>query len=133
MLRVLLSGFALGAAHTTLGRAQVERQPAQFSLVLESTPTGWAARCDSGCRWRQLAFDCERACRAVVDANGLVTVASPRPDSTAFLFLVERTPTGVSAESRLGTAWKMLSWECQSAPCRARVDAYGVSGERITR
>ena len=70
MLRALLIGCALSATAASASIAQVTAPPAPFSLVLESTTTGWAARCDSGCHWRQVSFDCGRVCGAIVDANG---------------------------------------------------------------
>jgi hypothetical protein len=125
MFRALVASIALIAG---AGAAPTIRAPAAFGLVLESSATGWAARCDSGCRWHQLSFSCERACRAIVDANGLVTVATPHLDSSSFRFIVERTGGEVRATSRAGTAWQTLAWSCTLDPCRARVDAYGVSG-----
>ncbi|HEV8446393.1 MAG TPA: hypothetical protein VGQ44_06225 [Gemmatimonadaceae bacterium] len=123
MFRALVSGIAL----VVTSAAATTRAPAAFSLVLESTPTGWAARCDSGCRWHELSFNCERACGAIVDANGVVTLATPQLDQAAFRFIVERTAAEVRATARTGTAWKTLSWGCQLDRCRARVDGYGVS------
>src|SRR5262245_42518562 len=103
--------------------------PAVFSLILESTSNAWAARCDSGCRWHALSFHCRQACgAAVVEPNGVVTVATPRPESAAFGFIVQRTGARVRARARTGTVWQTLSWGCTLDPCRARVDAYGVSG-----
>jgi len=123
MFRALISGIALivtSAAATT-------RAPVNFSLVLESTPTGWSARCDSGCRWRELSFKCERACKAIVDANGVAPVTATQLASATFQFVVERTTAQVRATARTGTAWTTLGWGCQLDRCRARVDAYGVS------
>jgi hypothetical protein len=127
MFRALLAGAVLLAGHVALGPVQVRRQPAVFSIVLESTPTGWAARCDTGCRWHEAAFGCGWACGAVVDANGLVTLATPRPASTPFMFIVEKKSGGVWADSRRGTSWEKLSWSCESGSCRVRLDASGVS------
>jgi len=107
--------------------------PTAFSLVLESAANGWAARCDSGCRWHELSFNCRQACGAIIDANGVVTLATPRPESAPFQFTVERSAAGVRATARTGTAWQTLSWDCALDPCRARVDTYGVSGIDRTR
>jgi hypothetical protein len=133
MFRILVAGLALfaGSASTTVPE---RAEPiASFSLVLESSSTGWAARCDSGCRWTQLSFNCERACGAIIDANGVVTLATQRQDSAAFRFVVEHTPTGAKATTRGGTAWQTLSWDCGVATCRARVNENGVSGVVRTR
>jgi hypothetical protein len=126
MFRVLLIGVALvigPSAATTATPATAQ----SFSLVLESSPTGWAARCDSGCRWQRLSFGCERACGAIIDANGVAILASQALDSATFRFRVERTLTGIRATGRSGTAWQTLTWTCRLDPCRARVDTYGVS------
>lgn len=123
MFRALITVVALAVTSATAKT----RTPADFSLVLESTPTGWAARCDSGCRWHELSFSCEGACGAIVDGNGLVTAVTPRFDSSAFRFRVERTGAEVRATARTGTAWRTLSWGCTTDRCRARVDAYGVA------
>ena len=125
MFRVLLGvALVIGAGTATTATRPTAQS---FSIVLESKPTGWAARCDSGCRWQQLSFGCENACGAIIDANGVVTLASPPLDSAAFRFRVERTPTGVRATAQTGTAWQTLNWSCRLDPCRARVDASGVS------
>jgi hypothetical protein len=126
MVRALLAGLSLSASGAVTVTAQKAQPRASFSLVLESTRTGWAAQCDSGCRWRQLSFDCRQACGAVIDADGVVTLAAARRDSTAFRFVVEHTPTGVRAIARSGTAWQALSWDCGAESCRARVDQRGV-------
>ena len=132
MFRALLAGTALvlgtGAATPT-----TTRTPAAFSLMLESTVTGWAARCDSGCRWEQFSLKCAHACSAFIDATGVNTVATPRFDSSAFRFRVERTTAGVRATAQTGTAWQALAWTCRLNPCRAHVDAYGVSGIDLAR
>jgi hypothetical protein len=126
MFRVALASIALVAG---LGAAPAPPAPAAFSLLLESSADGaWAARCDSGCRWRELSFRCERACGAVIDANGLVTLATAGIDSSSFRFIVERSADEVRATARNGTAWQTLTWSCTLDPCRVRVDAFGVSG-----
>jgi hypothetical protein len=125
MFKTLFISMALVGV---LGAARTAAAPATFSLVLESKPGGWAARCDSGCRWREVSFSCERACGAIVDANGLVTLATADLDPSSFRFIVERGDGVVRATARNGTAWDNLTWSCTTDPCRVRVDAYGVSG-----
>src|ERR1051325_2402005 len=125
MMRARVATFGLIGA--VASAPSTRREPiANFSIVLEATPKGWSARCDMGCGWSELGFACPTACGAIVDQNGLVTLASLRPDSTTFMFLVEHTPNGATAVSRKGTAWVSLSWKCESLPCRARITARGV-------
>jgi hypothetical protein len=125
MFRTLLAGIALvigvGPATTPTAHA-----PAGFSLVLESTRTGWAAHCDSGCHWTTITLSCARSCDATIDANGVGPRAAPFV-SPSFAFKVERTDREVRAIARTGTAWQTLTWTCFLDPCRARVDANGVS------
>jgi hypothetical protein len=131
MFRLLLTTIAVMVS--TQARPSPKTPPPAFSLVLESTANGWAARCDTGCRWQRLSFGCERACRAIIDANGVVTAATPYLDSTTFRFIVERTARGVRATSRSGAVWQALTWTCELDPCRARVNTYGVFGIDIAR
>lgn len=126
MFRLLLAGIALAIGAGSVRTATPSPIPS-FSLVLESSTTGWAARCESGCAWQRLSFGCERACAAIIDANGVATVGAQRLDSAAFRFRAERTPSGIRATSKGGTAWEKLGWSCRLNPCRARIDASGVS------
>lgn len=106
---------------------------AAFSVSLEVRPNGWSARCDSGCTWREVSFECRTACDAIVDANGLVTAAELRPLPTTFMFIVARSGDRIEASARRGTAWSRLSWTCDREPCRARIDGYGVSTDLSAR
>jgi len=108
-------------------------EPVAFSIVLTTTPTGWAAKCDAGCRWKELGFSCATACPAIVDANGVVTLASPRPEPTAFSFTVRHDHNGAQATSRGGTVWTTLGWDCRQSPCEVRVTETGVSGADLRR
>lgn len=100
-----------------------------FSLVVTSTPTGWAAHCDTGCHWTDLAFACRSACSARVDANGLVTGQTARVEPSAFAFRLDRSRTGFSAVAERGTAWRTVSWSCRSRSCSARIDSFGIGPE----
>jgi hypothetical protein len=105
-------------------------EPVVFSILLTTTPTGWAAKCDTGCRWKELAFSCRSACPAIVDANGVVTLASPRPEPTPFSFTLRHEHNGAEATSRGGTAWKTLTWDCRESPCQVRLTETGVGASR---
>jgi hypothetical protein len=130
-MKALLAVLGLLIVSACVRSAPIARPHADaFRIVLEATPTGWSAQCEAGCQWRGASFGCATACGAIVDANGLVTLATPRPDSSGFSFVVERAANnGARAYSRGGTAWKTLSWECGASPCRVRIDASGVSGQ----
>ena len=106
---------------------------ANFSVTIEATPMGWAARCDSGCAWRKLAFECPVACDAILDSNGLVTAATLRPAPATFRMVLVRGPRGIVAHARQGTAWSQLAWSCEPTSCSAEVNGYGVSGPRNPR
>ena len=128
-MRLALLGLALVAACFS-AKQPVRPAPIanSFSLVVQRIPNGWAAQCDSGCRWKDVSFACARDCAAIVDANGLVTVLTPRTEPTAFSIRLEPTANGVAAESRAGTSWKTLTWECVSSSCPIRLDANGMAG-----
>ena len=121
---VLVAGLLGGYQSTT-----VQGPLASFSVSVEATPTGWSARCDSGCTWKELAFECPTACDALMDSNGLVTAATLPQRTASFTFFLTRTRTGFAAHARRGTTWSRLGWSC--APlnsCRVSIDAQGVCG-----
>ncbi len=116
--------FAAGVSH----EPAPQTAPPSFSLVIEATATGWAARCDSGCAFRTASFACRDACPAIADANGLRTVAAETPGPSPFSFRLEHTETGFNAVARDGTVWLKLGYSCRSLPCTARVTETGVFG-----
>lgn len=103
----------------------VAPQTDNFSIVVDYSPTGWSARCETGCEWTA-SFGCVTTCNARVDARGIVTLANDRAPEK-FSFILERTTDGVGATSQFGTAWTSLSWGCANKPCRARVSNTGVA------
>jgi len=129
LLAVSLLGFvaAVGSSKTVVRPAPAAE--AAFGMTVTGTPTGWVARCDSGCRWTTLSFRCRTAtttCAATVDANGVFASDALRPEPSAFAFRLTRVGTGFTAEGKQGTAWSSLSWYCRSATCGGRIDALGV-------
>lgn len=70
MVKALLTGFAIVFGTASISTTTPTASPHPFSLVLESTAYGWAASCDSGCRWRHLGLSCNGACGVItIDAN----------------------------------------------------------------
>jgi hypothetical protein len=69
--RVALVIVALIAAAWTVGRAQA--QVGQFRIVIEPSATGVKAVCISGCAWKELSWDCDKArpCKAEIDQLGV--------------------------------------------------------------
>jgi hypothetical protein len=128
-MRLALAALLLVAGCVS-GKQALRPAPitSSFSVLVERIPNGWAARCDSGCRWSgaSLSFACRQDCAAVIDANGLVTVLTPRTEPSAFSIRLEPTAKGVAAEGRAGTTWKTLTWECASSSCPVRLDANGM-------
>jgi hypothetical protein len=133
-MKALIAGLMLLAGCASTPAVQSHSSPlASFSMVVTAIPNGWAVRCDSGCQWRAASFKCADSCEANVDANGLVTVSTPRTEPTAFSFRLAHTSNGVRAKSQIGTAWKTLTWRCGAQACRARIDPQGVSGDALQR
>ena len=134
MFKALLAGLAFTFGTVSIPVPASTPAPASFSLVLESTQFGWAASCDSGCRWRHLALSCDGACGVVtIDANGVERYPARNLEPAAFGFRVERSANGVRAKGQTGTLWETLGWTCRLNPCRARVDWRGVSAIDIAR
>ena len=75
----------LGAPRPSRGSPPSDR----FSLILDYTPTGWSAKCESGCTWSG-SFSCPSVCDAQVDAHGIITLANARPLDSLFAFTVSR-------------------------------------------
>jgi hypothetical protein len=112
--------FVFGTPAKPLPQAPV----APFSITVESHPTGWSARCDSGCAWRAAAFECPTACGAFMDSNGIFTAATIPPRPNTFMFYLTRTARGVEAHARSGTAWSKLVWACDTSDCRVAIDGF---------
>jgi hypothetical protein len=100
-----------------------------FTVVVTSTTNGWAVECEKGCDWKgEASFTCDRGCpAALVDSRGIVTLGEIRGPDRVFQFIVRREAGGVTAESRSGTYWKSLGWDCTGQTCRARVSESGVT------
>jgi hypothetical protein len=131
-MKALIASLILFSGCANAPTVQTHSSPlASFSMVVTAIPNGWAVRCDTGCQWRAASFKCANACDANVDANGLVTVSTPRIEPTAFSFRLAHTNSGVLAKSQIGTAWKTLTWRCGAEACRVRIDAQGVSGDAL--
>ena len=97
-----------------------------FTVVVTSTPTGWAVECEKGCDWKA-SFTCEGGCPALVDSRGVVTLGEIRPPDPLFQFIVRRENQGFVALARSGTYWRELSWSCAMQPCRGRITESGIT------
>jgi hypothetical protein len=119
--------FAAGCSAVTRRAESTPRgAPSSFSMVITSTTTGWAAHCDTGCRWSDVSYECPGQCAAVFDATGVATPGATQTDTSVFAFTIERTEQGNLATAQNGAAWQQLTWGCGAAECRARVSTDGV-------
>lgn len=112
-----------GCRRETRELASVAGPEAHFSLVLEHSPTGWAAHCDSGCVWKDVTMQCSD-CKVRIDANGIYESTAPMT-SSEFAFVLD-DGNGLSAHAVKGTRWLDLSWNCAAAVCRCRLNEQGV-------
>ena len=126
MLRTILAaalavaGFGGTPMHTT--SAPLEH----FAVVVEHAPTqGWAATCETGCRWKTATLDC-RGCEVRIDAGGISLATAPAERTERFAFVLHDDASGWGARALHGTSWNALSWECRTVVCRARIDETGV-------
>ena len=127
--RVLAFMFFAGfVAISSCHKPQPEARPAtgaeqHFSLLLEHSPTGWAAHCESGCSWKDVTMQCIN-CKVTVDADGMYNGTAP-VTSRGFAFVLDDS-NGLSAHGVRGVRWVDLSWGCAGAVCRARISEEGV-------
>ena len=96
-----------------------------FSLVVEHSPSGWAARCNEGCRWKEVKMSCG-GCDVRLDVAGISRVDAAQEKVAGFEFVVSRTIEGITARSVAGVRWKSLSRKCDQGTCTARIDETGV-------
>ena len=96
-----------------------------FSMILEHSSSGWAARCEAGCRWKEVTMDCG-GCTVRLDVAGISEVRAAHDKANGFEFTVSRTSEGLAAEAVAGARWKTFTWDCEQGTCRARIDETGV-------
>ena len=121
-----LMGVVLVAGCHNSTRTAVSAIPERhFSLILEHSPSGWAARCEAGCRWKEVAMTCN-GCTVRLDVAGIYQLQAPHNESDGFEFTVSRTRDGLAAQAVAGARWKTLTWNCAQGACRARIDDAGV-------
>ena len=124
----VIMSVVLTACHPSTPAPVAVAAERHFSLVVEhSQSSGWAARCDEGCRWKKVAMACG-GCDVRLDIAGISGVQAPQDKVDGFELIVSRTRDGIAARSVSGAKWKALSWKCEQATCTARIDESGVGG-----
>jgi hypothetical protein len=122
-----LVGFALvSGCHRPVSTAAIAVPESHFSLLLEHSSSGWAARCEAGCRWNEVTMTCS-GCTVRLDVAGISEVRATHIKADGFEFTVSRTSDGLAADAITGARWKSLTWNCEEGTCRARIDETGVS------
>jgi hypothetical protein len=97
-----------------------------FSVVIEHSSAGWQVQCESGCEWMKVSMSCA-GCSVQLDATGIVRAVRARAAPIGFAFVLIDDGVGKwTARGIQGTAWKKLTWTCNNALCRARLDTEGV-------
>lgn len=120
----LVIGAACQRPSTVATASTIPLNP--FSLVVEHSGTGWQARCESGCSWMNVSMACA-GCSVQIDANGIIRADRVKAAPTGFAFVLVDDGGGKwSARGVQGVAWKKVSWSCNNAPCRGRLDETGV-------
>ena len=125
-LLTLLTGMALGSS--TIPQPASVAALGHFRLVVERSDSGFVARCEAGCTWKEIAFRCAADCQVLIDANGVALNPKAKLAPSPFAFHLQPTLDGWTAKSVTGTAWITLSYGCATFVCRARVNEFGVSG-----
>ena len=97
-----------------------------FSVVVEHSTTGWRAHCESGCEWMDVSMSCA-GCSVQIDATGIVRASAAKAAPIGFAFVLVDDGVGKwTARGIQGVAWKKVSWSCDNALCRGRLDEDGV-------
>jgi hypothetical protein len=96
-----------------------------FAIVLEHSAKGLAAHCETGCQWVDVSMSCG-GCEVKLDASGIGPAYPAISTATGFAFVLSPAAKGWKARAIQGTRWKSLSWSCDAATCRVRLDETGV-------
>jgi len=96
-----------------------------FAIVLEHSAKGWAAHCETGCHWVDVSMSCG-GCDVQLDASGIAPAYPATSVATGFAFVLSTAGSGWKARAIQGVRWKSLSWSCDAAVCRGRLDETGV-------
>ena len=127
IIALALIGVVLtGGCHRSAPTPITAVPESHFSLILEHSSSGWAARCEAGCRWKEVTMNCG-GCTVRLDIAGISQLGAAQDKPNGFEFTVSRTSKGVMAKAVTGARWKSLSWNCEDGTCRARIDESGVT------
>ena len=118
---------SMGCHRVSQAPKSAEVDNGNFALVLERSSSGWAARCEFGCRWKEVKMTCEN-CSVRLDVAGISAPDIVHEVVTGFAFVVSNTDSGWQARGLSGVTWKELAWGCEGGSCRARIDQAGVGG-----
>ena len=119
----------LAASVLALGAwSAVAAPPSHFQMNVDRTASGWSFHCTSGCAWTDLTVGCTGDSRTLVDSTGATTHFTEKTEARGFAFVIRDSVRGWTAASKGGTRWSKVGWGCASLPCRARLNAAGVSG-----
>ena len=130
-VHVLVAALAVaavtGACHRRPALAAAGTLPLNpFSVVIEHSSAGWQVQCESGCEWMKVSMSCA-GCSVQVDATGIVRAERAKGAPIGFAFVLVDDGVGKwTARGIQGVAWKKLTWSCNNALCRARLDTEGV-------
>ncbi len=130
-----IHALAIGVAALLFG-ASCQRAPSvattrtiplnPFSVVVEHSTTGWRAHCESGCEWMDVSMSCA-GCSVQIDATGIVRASAVKAAPVGFAFVLVDDGVGKwTARGIQGVSWKSVSWGCNNALCRGRLDEDGV-------
>lgn len=123
------AGILFGLAALTAARPA---RPEPFTLVLVREGTSWSATCEAGCAWETVASSRPRilGTSVVIDSRGIYG-SGPGDAQATFAFRATADgANGWKATGLKGTAWKALTFQCATSPCRARISESGVEGGR---
>ncbi|AZQ43586.1 hypothetical protein [Nonlabens ponticola] len=130
IILVVLAAVLMASCGSKKSKKQVS-QDFQINIISVEDNT-IELECEEGCAWTKLSFTKAKFQPQAIDAYGMSIATAPvnttdqLPD---FLFNLERTDNGIALESKRGTAWTKLSFNCSEGTdyCIHTVDFNGVS------
>ena len=125
MKRLLPFLLLVGTASSVNGQTRANELPA-FVIVLEQTKDGWAAECERGCSWTQVAITCVGNCTPVIDQHGIYRSERTERESSPFAFTVHAAERGVSVMKLHGTAWVKAGASCERPGCQVQITELGI-------
>lgn len=121
--------IALGALFVLTSQKTAEPKISNFTILVETPENGIKLTCKEGCAFKELFFSSIPFKAQAVNQFGTTKVGDEvefKDDKIAdFLFVVEKSSSGLTFKGLRGTAWTELSFSCPDGNCSQWIDQNG--------